>query len=181
MELAFDNIHNTDLNANSWANNRNGVKRNTLVDNDAGGSLGGPIRKNKTFFFGLFEASINHSKSSVTSTTSDQQRSPGHFPLLSRRPGRQRQRQHPNRGSQRKSHLAARGDGLTAERQSVRLDPNRLAPDTSGIVAKNLALLPSPNNFLAAGDGLNTAGYVWRRVVHRRHLLLDHARRSQLQ
>ena len=65
----FDNIHNTDLNANTWSNNRNGVKRNTLVDNDAGGSLGGPIRKNKTFFFGLFEASINHSKSSVTSTT----------------------------------------------------------------------------------------------------------------
>ncbi len=56
--------------------------------------------------------------------------------------------------------------GATGALQSVNLfgrDPNRLAPDATGTVKSALALLPSPNNFLAAGDGLNTAAFVWQR------------------
>ena len=39
------------LNANSWANNLNGLPRPGLRYDDFGGTLGGPIVKNKLFFF----------------------------------------------------------------------------------------------------------------------------------
>jgi len=160
----FDNIHNTDLNANSWSNNRNGLKRNTIVENDAGGSLGGPIRKNKTFFFGLFEANINHTKSTVTSTTLTPQASQGIFRFY---PGVQDGNANANNPTVDLNGNPVAPRGATGPLQSVSLfglDPSRPAADPTGIVAKNLGLLPLPNNYLAAGDGLNTAAYVWRRV-----------------
>ncbi len=159
----FDNIHNTDLNANSWANNRNGTKRNTLVENDTGASVGGPVRKNKTFFFGLFEANIDRTKSSVTSTTLTQTARDGIFRYF---PGVQDANAGANNPSVDLNGNPVTPRGATGSLQSVSLfglDPNRLTPDSTGIVAKNLALLPLPNNFLAAGDGLNTGAYVWRR------------------
>ncbi len=160
----FDNIHNTDLNANSWANNRNGVKRNTLVENDAGGSIGGPVRKNKTFFFGLFEGNINHTKSSVTSTTLTQDARQGLFRFY---PGVQDANASSNNPTVDLNGNPVSPRGATGPLQTVNLfglDPNRMTADSTGIVAKNLALLPLPNNYLAAGDGLNTGAYVWRRV-----------------
>ena len=45
------------MNANSWANNAFGVPRNQLILNDFGGSAGGPILKDKLFFFGGFAMS----------------------------------------------------------------------------------------------------------------------------
>jgi hypothetical protein len=160
----FDNIHNTLLNANTWSNNRNSLPRTTLEYNDVGGSIGGPVRKNKTFFFGLFEGNIQHSKSNVTSTTLTQSARQGIFRFF---PGVQDANASANNPSVDTSGNPITPRGATGALQSVSLfglDPNRLAPDTSGIVAKNLALLPLPNNFLAAGDGLNTGAYVWRRL-----------------
>ncbi len=159
----FDNIHNTVLNANSWSNNRNGNARNVLVQNDTGASVGGPVRKNKTFFFGLFEANIDRTKSSVTSTTLTDTARQG---ILRFYPGVQDANANANNPTVDLNGNPVSPRGATGALQSVNLfglDPNRLTPDASGIVAKNLALLPLPNNYLAAGDGLNTAGYVWRR------------------
>lgn len=42
---------NDDLNANSWTNNRNKVKKPELKDNRFGFTFGGPVWKDKTFFF----------------------------------------------------------------------------------------------------------------------------------
>jgi hypothetical protein len=53
----FDNYQNDGLNANSWSNNANNVSRNHLILNDFGGSIGGPILKDKLFFFGGFAMS----------------------------------------------------------------------------------------------------------------------------
>jgi hypothetical protein len=160
---AFDNIHNTVLNANSWTNNRNGTKRNVTVANDTGASIGGPIRRNKTFFFGLFEANINRTKSSVTATTLTDTARQGLFRFY---PGVTNGNANANNPVVDIGGNPITPRGASGPLQSVSLfglDPNRLAPDSTGVVAKNLALLPSPNNFLAAGDGLNTAAYVWRR------------------
>ena len=43
------------LNANTWDNNRIGLARPPLVDNRFGGSVGGPIWKEKLFFFFNYE------------------------------------------------------------------------------------------------------------------------------
>ena len=161
---AFDNIHNTDLNANSWSNNRNSLSRSAIVQNDGGGSIGGPVRKNKTFFFGLFEANIDHTKSTVTSTTLTQDARQGIFRFY---PGVQDANANSNNPTVDLNGNPVSPRGATGPLQSVSLfglDPSRPSADSTGIVAKNLALLPLPNNYLAAGDGLNTAGYVWRRV-----------------
>jgi hypothetical protein len=46
---------NSDLNANSWDNNRLGLAKPHVEDNRGGGRVGGPIVKNKTFFFAEYE------------------------------------------------------------------------------------------------------------------------------
>ena len=46
---------NTALNANDFFSNRNGDPRPTLREHQGGFALGGPIRKDKTFFFGNYE------------------------------------------------------------------------------------------------------------------------------
>ncbi len=50
----FEDFRNAALNANSWLNNANGNPRNPLILNEFGGTIGGPILKDKLFFFGSF-------------------------------------------------------------------------------------------------------------------------------
>jgi len=47
--------HNEALDANTWDNNNAGIPRARARAWDYGGSIGGPIIKNRTFFFGAFE------------------------------------------------------------------------------------------------------------------------------
>ncbi len=48
---AFEFLRNTDLNANSFFFNATGQPRPVLNQNQFGGTIGGPLRKNRTFFF----------------------------------------------------------------------------------------------------------------------------------
>ncbi len=58
---AFEFLRNNALNANNFFSNRAGAKIAPLHINQFGGSVGGPIIKNKTFFFGSYERNINNS------------------------------------------------------------------------------------------------------------------------
>src|SRR5438477_6652832 len=49
------NIRNSALNANSWSNNRQGIDPLWYNKHQSTASLGGPIFRNKTFFFGLYD------------------------------------------------------------------------------------------------------------------------------
>ena len=51
----FEFFQNTHLNANTFENNRNGVRRSSSHINTFGGSLGGAIKQNKLFFLGSYE------------------------------------------------------------------------------------------------------------------------------
>lgn len=51
----FDYLRNDVLDANDWFANHNGLKRPELRQNDFGGVVGGPIFRNRTFFFLSYE------------------------------------------------------------------------------------------------------------------------------
>jgi hypothetical protein len=159
---AYDYLHNTDLNANSWANNRAGTARNILNENNPGVRLDGPVKKNKTFFFGLFEMNLQAFRTPTTDTVYTQQARQGIFRFY---PGVQGANYTSNNPTADASGNPVTPKGATGALQSVSvfgLDANRTAPDASGIIAKNLALMPLPNIY-NTGDGLNTAGYLWFR------------------
>jgi hypothetical protein len=69
---AFEFFRNTSLNANSWLLNREGVAKPTLNSNIFGGTIGGPIKKDKLFFFASYQEQRQnngyaaYSQSSVT-------------------------------------------------------------------------------------------------------------------
>ena len=54
---AYEDFRNSWLNANSWFNDELGLPKNHLILNEFGGSVGGPIIKDKLFFFGTFAMS----------------------------------------------------------------------------------------------------------------------------
>jgi hypothetical protein len=51
----FYYFHNSALNANGWARNRSGSARPDDTFKQTGATVGGPIRRNRTFFFGSFQ------------------------------------------------------------------------------------------------------------------------------
>lgn len=60
---AFEFLRNNALNANNFFSNRSGAAIAPLHMDQYGGSVGGPIIKNRTFFFGLFEGNVNNAGS----------------------------------------------------------------------------------------------------------------------
>jgi len=64
---AFEFHRNTIFTANDFFNKLSGVDRPTLIRNLFGGTLGGPIVKDKLFFFYSYEARRDASASSITS------------------------------------------------------------------------------------------------------------------
>jgi hypothetical protein len=65
----YEFFRNDKLNANSWTNNFLGVPRSATRWNNFGGSLGGPIKKDKLFFFVDYQGSRLDTPPSATSTT----------------------------------------------------------------------------------------------------------------
>jgi len=56
--VGYDFVRNSDLDSASFVNNYTGSPKDVLRRNQYGGNVGGPIRKNKTFFFGSFESTL---------------------------------------------------------------------------------------------------------------------------
>lgn len=59
---------NNALSANDWFNNQSGIERPFLNQNQFGASLGGPIRRDKLFFYANYEALRTRQQSPVTTT-----------------------------------------------------------------------------------------------------------------
>ncbi|HEX7362011.1 MAG TPA: TonB-dependent receptor [Bryobacteraceae bacterium] len=64
----FEYLQNTDLNANNFFNNSQGISRPALHYNQFGGTFGGPIIKNKTFFFADYQGTRRSEPLTFTST-----------------------------------------------------------------------------------------------------------------
>ncbi len=61
----FEDFRNSALNANSWLNNARSVARPVLKLNEFGGNIGGPIKRDKAFFFGTWSTSIQPGTTTV--------------------------------------------------------------------------------------------------------------------
>ena len=53
--VLFEDLQNTDLDANRWENNWEGLQRPPVKQNQFGAAVGGPILKNKLFIFGDYQ------------------------------------------------------------------------------------------------------------------------------
>ena len=51
----FEAMRNTPLAANDWFSNSRGVRRSQLSIHDFGASMGGPVQRNRTFFYASYE------------------------------------------------------------------------------------------------------------------------------
>jgi hypothetical protein len=150
-----------------------GSRQDYYNGNQYGGRVGGPIIRNKTFFFFLFDGQRFVTKSSFGGLVLTDQARQGLFRYF---PGVQNgnaltSTPTVDRAGNPVMPTAATGD-LTAFNVFGRevngafspWDVNRPGFDTSGWIKTLLGRMPSPNDF-TVGDGLNTAGIRWLRRI----------------
>ena len=65
---AYEFLQNTVLNANTFFNNASGIPRTQTHKNQYGATVGGPIRRNKTFFFADYQGEQIHTPNAATQT-----------------------------------------------------------------------------------------------------------------
>ena len=130
----FDYLRNRDLNANDFFDNGAGVPIPVLIQNIFGGSIGGPIKHNKIFFFGNYQGIRTHAQgvqNSVVPTATAEQ---GIYQWSS--------------------------GGTVQQYNIVNNDPLHKGIDPT--VASLLKLYPAPNNANCTGaDGLNSSCYIF--------------------
>jgi hypothetical protein len=128
---AYEYHQDNALNSNSWTNNRIGLKKPFLINNLFGGTVGGPIFKDKTFFFLSFEGRRNISSSTATRIV----------PLDTLKAGLLRFRD---------------ASGAVQTINPKTLDPRNIGANP--LILQILQQYPAANDF-TQGDGLNTAGF----------------------
>jgi len=165
---------NTALNANEFFNNASGVDRPILLLHQFGGNVGGPIIKNRTFFF--FSYAGNRIKQ--TQPISQSFGVPSAYTRTAKQGIFRFVRGTVSAGGQsftRNDRLLVDASGnllpgvplcggattinCVASYNMFGSDPAGIGPDTNMMAMINS--FPLPNNFSSVGDGLNTAGFSW--------------------
>lgn len=130
----FEYLRNTELNANNFFNNATRVNRPKYIQNLFGGSLGGPVKKGKTFFFFNYQGSRISQELTRTRTVLTPEAKQGIF------------------------RWRAPGSTAISSFDIGKNDPLNKGIDSE--MAKIFALLPDPNT-ASVGDGLNTSGFLF--------------------
>jgi hypothetical protein len=151
----YEFLRNTALDSNSYFNELRGLPTEVLRRNQFGISVGGPIQKDKAFFFINYEGQRRTQETSQLVTVPTAAARAGMFRFVTQPCAGQSAAQN------RPSCVDASGNPLVpvSSYNFVENDPRGLGLDP---VMQNqiLKFLPLPNDF-TIGDGLNTAGYRW--------------------
>lgn len=142
---------NDNLNANSWNNNRLGLPKAEAKDNRFGGSVGGPIWKDHTFFFLNYEGRRVPGSTQITRIVPTQSFRNGVLNFLD-------------------------ASGVVRTYNPLTFDPRALGANPR--VTAYLKTLPLPNDLSQGDGGLNTGGFIANIPVTQRDdfgvLRLDH-------
>src|SRR5207247_7512062 len=158
------NARNSALNANSWSNNRQGIAPTWYNRHQYTASLGGPILRNKTFFFGLFDGQTGLQKQSFDATVLTDTARQGIFRFFPGVNNGNAETKPSGSGNTRISPVVdLTGNpldwtlipGATGPMQSFNVfgdalnpgDPNRRRMDPSGFMAKLIQNMPRANAF----------------------------------
>jgi hypothetical protein len=151
----YEFLRNTALDANSYFNEQQGIPKEVLRRNQFGLSLGGPIRRDKAFFFVNYEGQRRTQETSNVVTVPTDALRRGQFRFVTQPCAGQTTAQN------RPSCVDAQGKPMTpiSTYDLAANDPRGIGLDPA-IQNQTLKFLPLPNDF-TVGDGLNTAGYRW--------------------
>ncbi len=140
------------FNANEWENNLDNLGKRQFVQNIFGGSVGGPIIKNQTFFFANVQALRALETAQVTRTVYTQSMRQGIYRY--NRAGRNLP------AGVAGGSVDASGNPIVniGSHNILQNDPQRIGADRG--IAALIAETPLPNRF-DFGDGLNTAGFTF--------------------
>jgi len=156
-----DGFRNNWLNANTYWNNRAERDRAVLKRNQYAARISGPIIRNKTFFFFLYDGDRERTEATTVHQVLTASAREGNYRYW---PGVQTNNAASSNPAVDFNGNPIEPDGATGALQTVSVfgvDPNRPNPDPSGLANTFLAKIPLPNNFTESGDGLNTAAYVY--------------------
>jgi hypothetical protein len=152
---------NTLLEANDWFNNRDGVPRAPLVRNQFGGSIGGPIKKDKLFFFFDYEALREAQSASYERSVPTQQLRNGQLAFINNtiNPATGT----PCDGTARLNTAPSCISFLDAS-QIANLDPQGIGTNAALLSFIN-GRYPLPND-PTGGDGINSEGFRFTAPAH---------------
>ena len=141
--------------------------------NQYGGRLGGPIKKNKAFFFVLIDDQRYQTKLNMVSTVLTPTAPKGIYRYLTAGGPGGTSRKNGNAFSATPSvdlngNILTTANGQQLSLNQINLftqvgDPNRTQIDPIWVGPQYLSRMPLPNNY-TVGDGLNTAGYQWQQT-----------------
>jgi hypothetical protein len=137
---AYEFHRNTITSANDWFNNASGVPRQKLLRNVFGGALGGPVVKDRLFFFLNYEGRRDRREDSIARVVPSADLRSGIIKYSN------------NKG----------GITTLSPAQVKALDPAGIGADPASLALFNRYPLPNDNT---VGDGLNFVGYRFKAPI----------------